>query len=76
MPLVYQIPDKVIGVKEDKKVNQAKLVKKLREILKREKREFKTLDDEVAFKMKRLVTAIKLSPDASIMLLNDYNSKL
>ena len=34
-PLVYSIPNKVSNPKDDKKPNQNKLLKKLREILKR-----------------------------------------
>ncbi len=45
-------------------MNKTKLVKKLREILKRQKRDFKTPDDEIYYKMNRIVTAIKLSPEA------------
>ena len=45
LPLVYSVPDKVSNPKDDKKPNQNKLLKKLREILKREKRQFKNQDE-------------------------------
>lgn len=64
LPLVYLVPDKVSNPKDDKKPNQDKLLKKLREILKREKRLFKDKDEEVDYKLNRLVRAIKLSPEA------------
>lgn len=36
LPLVYQLPDKITSPnKDDKPINKAKLIKKLREILKR-----------------------------------------
>lgn len=44
LPLVYSVPDKVSNPKDDKKPNTNKLLKKLREILKREKRQFKDKD--------------------------------
>lgn len=64
LPLVYSVADKVSNPKDDKKPNQDKLLKKLREILKREKRLFKDKDEEVDYKLNRLVRAIKLSPEA------------
>lgn len=74
---MYQLPDKITSPnKDDKPINKVKLIKKLREILKREKRDFKTIDDEIAYKMNRIVTAIKLSPEAETMLMSDYNKKL
>jgi hypothetical protein len=77
LPLVYQLPDKITsGVKDDKPINKNKLIKKLREILKRQKREFKTPDEEIEYKMSRIVTAIKLSPEAEVALMKDYNKKL
>lgn len=54
--------------KDDRKPNQDKLLNKLREILKREKREFKNLDEEIDGKLNRLVKAIKLSPEAEAFL--------
>ena len=62
LPLVYLVPDKVNNPKDDKKPNTDKLLKKLREILKREKRQFKDKDEEIDYKLNRLVRAIKLSP--------------
>ena len=44
-PLVYRVPDKITTPKDDKKPNQGKLLAKLREILKREKRQFKSTDE-------------------------------
>ena len=44
-PLVYLVPDKITNPKDDKKPNQNKLLKKLREILKREKKQFKDKDE-------------------------------
>lgn len=44
-PLVYRVPDKISNPKDDKKPNQSKLLKKLRQILKKEKREFKNRDE-------------------------------
>ena len=38
LPLVYQIPDKQLGTKDDKQPNKKKLINKLREILKRKKK--------------------------------------
>ncbi len=39
LPLVYQLPDKITSNNKDEKpVNRVKLIKKLREILKRKKR--------------------------------------
>lgn len=74
---MYQLPDKITSPnKDDKPINKVKLIKKLREILKREKRDFKTIDDEITYKMNRIVTAIKLSPEAETMLMSDYNKKL
>lgn len=61
-PLVYKIPDKISNPKDDKKPNQNKLLNKLREILKREKKQFKNSDEEIDYKLNRLVRAIKLSP--------------
>ncbi len=52
----------MVNPKDDKKPNQDKLLKKLRESLKREKRMFKDLDEEIDYKLNRLVVAIKLSP--------------
>lgn len=49
------------GSKDDKPINKTRLIKKLREILKRQT-DFKSIDDEIAYKMNRIVTAIKLSP--------------
>jgi hypothetical protein len=74
--LVYSVPDKVNNPKDDKKPNQDKLLKKLREILKKEKRQFKDDDEEVDYKLNRLVRAIKLSPEAEEFLINEYNSNL
>lgn len=76
LPLVYNVPDKVSNPKDDKKPNQDKLLKKLREILKREKRQFKDADEEIDYKLNRLVRAIKLSPEAEAFLTNDYNNNL
>lgn len=44
-PLVYKVPDKLNNPKDDKKPNQNKLLKKLREILKREKKYFHNRDE-------------------------------
>lgn len=76
LPLVYQIPDKMLSSKEDKEPNKEKLIKKLKEILRRQKKEFKNKDDEIQYKMTRIVKAIKLSPSAGEMLNTDYNNKL
>lgn len=76
LPLVYLTPDKMAGPKDDKKPNQNKLLNKLREILKRQKVEFKTEDDRIDYKLNRLVKAIKLSPTANAFLINDYNNNL
>lgn len=71
------MPDKIISPnKDDKPMNKTKLVKKLREILKRQKRDFKTIDEEIFYKMNSIVTAIKLSPEAEATLMQDYNKKL
>lgn len=75
--MVYQLPDKITSPNKDEKpINKVKLIKKLREILKRQKRDFKTPDEEVSYKMNRIVTAIKLSPEAEKILMSDYNKKL
>lgn len=77
LPLVYQLPDKITSSNKDEKpINKNKLIRKLREILKRQKRDFKSPDDEIAYKMNRIVTAIKLSPEAETILMSDYNKKL
>lgn len=77
MPLVYQLPDKITSNNKDEKpINKTKLIRKLREILKRQKREFKTPDESIEYKMTRIVTAIKLSPLAEVTLMQDYNKKL
>ncbi len=70
------MPDKVSSPKDDKKPNQDKLLRKLREILKREKRQFKDDDEKVDYRLNRLVRAIKLSPEAEQFLVNDYNNNL
>lgn len=44
IPLVYKTPDKQQAQKDDKKPNQNKLLKKLREIFTRKKRPHKNLD--------------------------------
>lgn len=75
-PLVYRIPSKVNNPKDDKKPNQNKLLKKLREILKREKKQFKNSDEEIDYKLNTLVTAIKLSPQADAFLTKEYNQNL
>lgn len=62
--------------KDDKKPNQNKLLNKLRVILKREKRAFKDLDEEVDYNLTRLVRATKLSPEAETYLVADYNNNL
>jgi len=75
--LVYQLPDKITSNNKDEKpINKTKLIRKLREILKRQKREFKTPDESIEYKMTRIVTAIKLSPLAEVTLMKDYNKKL
>jgi len=77
LPLVYQLPDKITSNNKDEKpINKTKLIRKLREILKRQKREFKTPDESIEYKMTRIVTAIKLSPLAEVTLMQDYNKKL
>jgi hypothetical protein len=76
LPLVYRVPDKVNSPKDDKKPNQNKLLKKLREILRREKKMFKDEDEAVDYKLGRLVRAIKLSPEAEVYLINEYNNNL
>lgn len=40
-PLVYQVPNKISNPKEERRPNQNKLYKKLREILKRQKQQYK-----------------------------------
>lgn len=75
-PLVYRIPDKITNPKDDKKPNQSKLLKKLREILKREKKQFKNSDEEIDYKLNSLVNAIKLSPSADAVLTKEYNQNL
>jgi hypothetical protein len=51
-------------------------MKKLKEILKREKRMFHNKDEEIQYKLNRLVKAIKLSPEAKRYFMDNYNSKL
>lgn len=75
-PLVYRIPDKITNPKDDKKPNQSKLLKKLRQILKREKKQFKNSDEEIDYKLNSLITAIKLSPSAEASLTKEYNDNL
>ncbi len=70
------LPDKVSGSKDDRPPDQKKLKAKLREILKRKKRDFKTFDEEIHYKMESIVNAIKLAPEAEAILMNDYNKKL
>lgn len=73
-PLVYLVPDKITNPKEDKKPNQNKLLKKLREILRREKKQFADLDEEIDYKLNRLVRAIKLSKEGEEFLSKEYNN--
>ena len=75
-PLVYEMPDKSMNPKDDKKPNQNKLLNKLRQILKREKREWKDDDEKVDYNLTRLVRAIKLSPEATGYLVDDYKRNL
>ena len=75
-PLVYQVPNKISNPKEDRKPNQNKLMNKLREILKREKKQFKNKDQEIDYKLNRLVRSIKLSKEGEELLSKDYNTKL
>lgn len=75
-PLVYLVPDKITNPKDDRKPNQNKLLNKLREILKREKKQFKDHDEEIDYKLNRLVRAIKLSKEGEEFLSKDYNQNL
>lgn len=75
-PLVYLVPDKVTNPKDDKKPNQNKLLKKLREILKRERKQFKDDDEMIDYKLNRLVKAIKLSVQGEQILSKEYNQNL
>lgn len=67
-PLVYQVPNKISNPKDEKKPNQNKLYKKLREILKRQKQQFKNEDERVDYSLSRLVRAIKLSKNSDELL--------
>lgn len=73
-PLVYLVPDKISNPKDDKKPNTGKLLKKLREILRREKKQFADKDEEIDYKLNRLVRAIKLSKEGEEFLSKEYNN--
>ena len=60
LPLTYQVPDRFVPAQEDKEPNKDKLKKILMKILKREKRDFENKDDEVSYKLEKLISAIKL----------------
>lgn len=70
------MPDKITNPKDDRKPNQNKLLNKLREILKREKKQFKDQDEEIDYKLNRLVRAIKLSKEGEEFLSKEYNQNL
>jgi hypothetical protein len=75
-PLVYQVPNKISNPKDERKPNRSKLLNKLREILRRQRREFKNKDEEIHYKLGRLVRSIKLSKDGEQLLSEEYNEKL
>lgn len=75
-PLVYQTPNKISNPKEEKIPNKNKLLNKLREILRRERKQYKNKDEEVDAKLSRLVRAIKLSEKGKELLSIEYNDKL
>lgn len=60
-PLVYQTPPKAAVIVDTKPYNRDKLLKKLREIFTRTKREFANVDDEIRYKQNKLVSALRIS---------------
>lgn len=70
------MPAKISSSKEEKKSDNNKLRAKLREILTRKKRPFSNLDEEVGYKMSRLIRTIKHSTQADNLLTADYNGRL
>ena len=75
-PLVYLVPNKISNPKEERTPNKSKLLNKLREILRRERKEYKNDDEMIDSKLNRLVRAIKLSDKGKELLSIEYNEKL
>lgn len=76
LPLVYQVPDRFTPPQQEKQPNREKLKIILLRILKREKRDFENKDEEVSYKMEKLISAIKLEPKVYEYFTENYKSQL